>query len=269
VQMVQRREKRKQPREGGWYNGRDEWYNWGENGTTWERDGTTEREMVQRRERWYKGRGWYNRRENGTTGKSMVQGGERWYNGGEMVQRGKRWYNGREMVQRGMRTVQRGREWYNSREMVALVQRDERMVLRRWTDGTNGQHCSSQSWRRSVTSLLSLQYLSSEKKQKAIARNRELDNAAKVARSECECDDEHGRVPVTLETVDLFEWDHLVQSFDDPVYRTVSALVGGGVSAERCDEERAKCRLLYIECHQAHSAKQTSERAAWRRAQQG
>jgi hypothetical protein len=112
------------------------------------------------------------------------------------------------------------------------------------------------------------QYLSSEKNQKAIARNRELDSAAKVARGKCECDDEHCRLPVTEKTVDLFEWDHLVQSFDDPDYRTVSALVGGGVSAERCDKERTKCRLLYIECHQAHSAKQTSERAAWRRAQQ-
>jgi hypothetical protein len=92
-------------------------------------------------------------------------------------------------------------------------------------------------------------------KQRAIRRNRQLDNAAKVARGECECDEECGR-RVRAEDVGLFEWDHLVQSFDDPGYRTVSYLVTTGKSAVRCEEERAKCRLLYFKCHRLHTGEQ-------------
>jgi hypothetical protein len=110
------------------------------------------------------------------------------------------------------------------------------------------------------------QYLSSESK-RYMARNRRLDNAAKVARGECECDEKCHR-PVTAKTVDLFEWDHLVQSFDDAGYRSVSALVGGAASAARCERERAKCRLLYVKCHRDHTAKQRRERSIWRRTQQ-
>jgi hypothetical protein len=59
----------------------------------------------------------------------------------------------------------------------------------------------------------------------------------------------------------MFEWDHLVQSFDDPHYRVVSRLIQG-CSAKRCDEERAKCRLLHHLCHRAHTAEQVRRRAA-------
>ena len=111
-------------------------------------------------------------------------------------------------------------------------------------------------------------YLSSEKNQRASARNRRLDIVAKVARRQCECANRKCHRPVTAETADLFEWDHLVQSFDDQRYRAVSALVGGGYSIERCDTERAKCRLLYITCHQNHSTKQRHKRVAWRRARE-
>jgi hypothetical protein len=103
---------------------------------------------------------------------------------------------------------------------------------------------------------------------RAIARNRALDSAAKVARGECECDDESCHRPVTAENVGEFEWDHFVQSFDDPGYRGVGVLVSIGASAARCDRERANCRLLYIKCHQAHSGKQRRERMAQLRVQQ-
>jgi hypothetical protein len=84
--------------------------------------------------------------------------------------------------------------------------------------------------------------------QRSIARNKRLDKAAKLARGECECDAGCQR-KVTEEDIDLFEWDHLVQSFDDPSYRRVGSLVTSGRSVAVCDRERAKCRLLYYECH--------------------
>jgi hypothetical protein len=99
-------------------------------------------------------------------------------------------------------------------------------------------------------------------KRRLVARSRALDTTAKLARGECECDDEQCHRVVTAETVGMFEWDHLVQSFDDPNYIKVSSLVGNGASAARCDRERAKCRLLYIECHRAHSAEQKRVRNA-------
>jgi hypothetical protein len=102
-------------------------------------------------------------------------------------------------------------------------------------------------------------YTSSEKTLRARKRNRRLDDAAKIARGECECDEKCHRA-VTAEDVDMFEWDHLVQSFDDPDYRTVSSLVHSTCSTARCDRERAKCRLLYIKCHHAHSVKQRARR---------
>jgi hypothetical protein len=111
--------------------------------------------------------------------------------------------------------------------------------------------CHHQKARRQCTS--------SERWMKAMARNKILDIAAKLARGECECDDECHR-PVTEEDVDLFEWDHLVQSFDDPSYRRVSRLVNSASSTARCNRERAKCRLLYVKCHYAHSVKQRARR---------
>jgi hypothetical protein len=121
-------------------------------------------------------------------------------------------------------------------------------------DGTIGlasvcTPCHHQAERKSV-------YLTPKNHLRSIARNRKLDSAAKLARRECECDDERCHRPVTAEDVEMFEWDHLVQSFDDPGYHKVSALVTSGKSAARCDEERAKCRLLYITCHRLHSALQ-------------
>jgi hypothetical protein len=95
-------------------------------------------------------------------------------------------------------------------------------------------------------------------------RNKSLDQAAKLARRECECDDQNCHRPVTAENLGLFEWDHRLQSFDDPDYRMVSYLVHTGASAERCDRERAKCRLLHIECHHAHTSKQSRVRKAQR-----
>ena len=103
------------------------------------------------------------------------------------------------------------------------------------------------------------------KMMRSAARNRKLDNAAKLARGRCECDDETCRRPVTKEDVASFEWDHFVQSFDDPDYHLVGALVSSGKSVLRCDQEREKCRLMYIECHRRHSADQRHRR----RAQQG
>jgi hypothetical protein len=99
-------------------------------------------------------------------------------------------------------------------------------------------------------------------KAKSIKRNRKLDAAAKLARRHCECGAETCHRPVTANTVGLFEWDHLVQSFDDPNYIKVSALVGTAASAKWCDRERAKCRLLYFKCHQAHSVNQLHQRRA-------
>jgi len=98
------------------------------------------------------------------------------------------------------------------------------------------------------------------------ARNTRLDKAAKFARGECECDEKcHRRV--TAENVDTFEWDHLVQSFDDSGYHKVGTLVRRGASTVACDRERAKCRLLYVKCHRRHTAEQI-RRAARRRAEQ-
>jgi hypothetical protein len=97
------------------------------------------------------------------------------------------------------------------------------------------------------------------------ARNRELDKAAKIARVECECDDDKCHRPVTADDADMFEWDHLVQSFEDRDYVPVSCLVGGGQSVAKCDKERSKCRLLYFKCHRKHTAEQV-RRAARRRA---
>jgi hypothetical protein len=97
-------------------------------------------------------------------------------------------------------------------------------------------------------------------------RNRIADEAAKVARGQCECDDRCGRL-ITLENTSEFEWDHLVQSFDDPEYRQVGALVKRTASLARCDMERRKCRVLYITCHHRHTGVQ---RRQWcqRRAEQ-
>jgi hypothetical protein len=96
---------------------------------------------------------------------------------------------------------------------------------------------------------------------RAIARSTARDIAAKLARGECECDDEQCHRAITADDVGLFEWDHLVQSFDDPDYKPVSSLVDNGHAAERCDRERAKCRLLYFQCHRAHTAMQIHLRA--------
>jgi hypothetical protein len=98
---------------------------------------------------------------------------------------------------------------------------------------------------------------------RARARARRRDIAAKISRRECECDEKCHRV-VTAAEVGMFEWDHRVQSFDDPDYCLVSSLVSNGCSAERCDRERAKCRLLHVICHRAHTTEQQRMRAAQR-----
>jgi hypothetical protein len=92
-------------------------------------------------------------------------------------------------------------------------------------------------------------------KRRAIAKNKRLDDAAKLACGGCECDEQCCRA-VTAEDVYMFEWDHLVQSFNDPSYRAVGHLVNSGRSVATCDRERAKCRLLYFQCHHRHSAEQ-------------
>ena len=91
--------------------------------------------------------------------------------------------------------------------------------------------------------------------QKSVTRNRRLDLAAKLIRGECECDEKCERA-VTAQDADMFEWDHLVQACNDPSYRVVGNLVSSGASAARCERERAKCRLLYFQCHRRHSKKQ-------------
>ena len=101
---------------------------------------------------------------------------------------------------------------------------------------------------------------------RSLERNKAADDAAKIARGQCECDDRCGR-RVTLKSVGQFEWDHLVQSFHDPEYHRVSALVHGCCSLARCDNERKKCRLLFITCHQQHSGEQHRQ-AAKRRAEE-
>jgi len=107
-------------------------------------------------------------------------------------------------------------------------------------------------------------YRCPKRQQRYIARNRRLDKAAKIARGECECDEKCHR-PVTEEDVQMLEWDHLVQSFNDPGYRCVGLLVSSGASTAACDKERSKCRLLHARCHRRHSAEQTQQ-AARRRA---
>ena len=109
------------------------------------------------------------------------------------------------------------------------------------------------------------QYRSRETSQRCISRNRRLDSAAKVARGECECDEKCQR-SVTAENVDLFEWDHLVQSFVDSGHHAVSVLVGGDYPLQGATGRES--RLVYIKCHQAHTTRQTRQRFAWRRAQQ-
>jgi hypothetical protein len=104
-------------------------------------------------------------------------------------------------------------------------------------------------------------------KRKAAKRNREADNAAKLLRHQCQCDEKCGRV-VTPSKLSEFEWDHLVQSFDDPEYRLVSVLVGQRAPLARCDQERKKCRLLHSLCHQRHTAEQNRQ-AALRARQEG
>ena len=94
-------------------------------------------------------------------------------------------------------------------------------------------------------------------------KNRVADNAAKLGRGHCECDGLCGRI-VTEENQTEFEWDHLVQSFDDPKYVPVSTLIGRGSRFERCEEERRKCRLLYNKCHRLHSSEQSHSRRAAR-----
>ena len=61
-------------------------------------------------------------------------------------------------------------------------------------------------------------------------RNIRLDVAAKIARGECECNDESCHRVVTTADVGMLEWDHVVQSFDNPHYRAVSWLVSNGAS---------------------------------------
>ena len=67
------------------------------------------------------------------------------------------------------------------------------------------------------------------------------------------------RAERNAENVESFEWDHLVQSFDDPDDQGVTGvggLVNRGAALSTCDRERAKCRLLYDECHARHTAQQ-------------
>lgn len=90
---------------------------------------------------------------------------------------------------------------------------------------------------------------------RTVARNRSLDFAAKMERAECQCDQQcHRRV--TAESVGMFEWDHLVQSFDDADYHSVSTIVHTGCSTARYEEEIAKCRLLHVICHRRRSIEQ-------------
>lgn len=89
-------------------------------------------------------------------------------------------------------------------------------------------------------------------------RNIQADDAAKIARGKCQCDNDCG-VLVTLKNLQEFEWDHIVQEPDDPCYRPVSQLVAGA-SLKRCEEERAKCRLLYSLCHKTHTQMQRRQR---------
>jgi hypothetical protein len=89
-------------------------------------------------------------------------------------------------------------------------------------------------------------------------RNIKADIAAKLARGKCQCDHDCG-VLVTLQNLQEFEWDHLVQKPDDPSYRCVSRLVAAA-SLKRCEEERIKCRLLYSLCHKAHTQMQRRRR---------
>ena len=89
---------------------------------------------------------------------------------------------------------------------------------------------------------------------------RAANDAAKLARGRCECDDKCNR-PVTVSELGMFEWDHLVQSFDDPTYRSVGSLVHSA-SVERTDRERAKCRLLYVVCHRLHTGRQQQHRSS-------
>ena len=98
------------------------------------------------------------------------------------------------------------------------------------------------------------------KKRPRHERNIKADTAAKLARGKCQCDNDCG-VLVTLENLQEFEWDHLVQEPDDPNYRCVSRLVAVA-SLKRCVEERAKCRLLYSLCHKAHTQLQRRQRRA-------
>ena len=97
------------------------------------------------------------------------------------------------------------------------------------------------------------------KPQPSRVRNIAADDAAKLQRGKCECDGQCGRA-VTTENVREFEWDHLVQSFDDPDYQVVNTLVVSGYPLERCERERNKCRLLYHACHRSHSAVQHQRR---------
>jgi hypothetical protein len=112
--------------------------------------------------------------------------------------------------------------------------------------------CSGQS-----ASPSSLQY------HKHVRRNRDADNKAKISRGQCQCDGKCGHL-VNADNVGQFEWDHLVQSFEDPEYCLVSDLVSTCCSLARCERERQKCRLLYIECHRRHSGQQ-ARRAKQRR----
>ena len=98
--------------------------------------------------------------------------------------------------------------------------------------------------------------------QQRAERNRKLDTAAKLAHGECECGDDNCHHLVTTENVESFEWDHLVQSFDDPDDQGVGGLVSRGAAPSTCDRERAKWRLLYDECHARHTAQQKLARMA-------
>ena len=100
---------------------------------------------------------------------------------------------------------------------------------------------------------------SSSRHVRIIARNKRLDKEAKLARGECECD-ARCQHKVTEEDVDLFEWDHLVQSYDDVTYRRLGTLATNTSSVAACDRERAKCRLLYFKCHREHSTRQRNMR---------
>ena len=141
--------------------------------------------------------------------------------------------------------------------------------IRRCTrkDGSIGvvSVCNTCHWEAHRQHRLKLPRVSSRAKQRRIAkhgcaaRNRAVDDDAKLQIGECECDARCGRV-ATREDVREFEWDHLVQSFNDPEYMDMARLILSGVSLSRRERERKKCRLLHRKCHNLHTAWQHQQR---------